>query len=163
VVHPATNLNPRSPRHDPCYPNIVTSSCLARMRLETWYTPPSTSTRGRLGMAHSNLTSSRRHAWHGCGALYTAYDLAVYASPLRLSPRRKTRFRLAATLDRSGFQPAGFVQEVSALPLVTLDSRHLFPLLQASPGARLARMRLLIEAPMRRHALTPGSVASFSR
>jgi hypothetical protein len=65
-------------------------------------------------------------------------DFAAYASPLRLSPRRKTRFRLAATLDRSGFQPAGFVQEVSVLPLVTLDSRHLFPLLQAFPGARLA-------------------------
>jgi hypothetical protein len=87
------------------------------------------------------------------GALYTAYDLAVYASSLRLSPRRKTRFRLAATLDRSGFQPAGFVQEVSALPLVTLDSRHLFPLLQAFPGARLAPSRCQAPLPWRHHRL----------
>jgi hypothetical protein len=49
---------------------------------------------------------------------------------------RKTRFRLAATLGRTGFQPAGSVKEVSKCRVIT--SRHLFPLLQASPGARLA-------------------------
>ena len=72
------------------------------------------------------------------GADHTACDLAVYASPLRLPPRRKTRFRLAATLGRSGLQPAGSVRKVSETPLVISDSRHLVPLPQAWPGARLA-------------------------
>jgi hypothetical protein len=38
-------------------------------------------------------------------------------------------------LHRSGAQPAGSVQEVSVTPLVMLDSRRLFPLLQASTGS----------------------------
>jgi hypothetical protein len=36
VVHPAINLDSRPPRHDPCYPNIVTSSCLARMPMTSF-------------------------------------------------------------------------------------------------------------------------------
>jgi hypothetical protein len=72
------------------------------------------------------------------GAIHTAYDLAVYASPLRLPPRRKTRFRLAATLGRAGLIPARSDRKVSETPLSSTDSRHLFPFPQASPGARLA-------------------------
>jgi len=51
------------------------------------------------------------------GALHTAYDLAVYASPLRLPSRRKTRFRLTATLGRTGLIPARSVRKVSKTPL----------------------------------------------
>ena len=54
------------------------------------------------------------------GALHTAYDLAVYASPLRLPSRRKTRFRLAATLGRTGLIPARSVRKVSKTPLSSL-------------------------------------------
>ncbi len=54
------------------------------------------------------------------GAIHTAYDLAVYASPLRLPPRRKTRFRLAATLGRTGLSPARSVRKVSETPLSPL-------------------------------------------
>jgi len=54
------------------------------------------------------------------GALHTAYDLAVYASPLRLPSRRKTRFRLAATLGRAGLKPARSVRKVSKTPLSSL-------------------------------------------
>jgi len=54
------------------------------------------------------------------GALHTAYDLAVYASPLRLPSRRKTRFRLAANLGRAGLIPAGSVRKVSKTPLSSL-------------------------------------------
>ncbi len=65
------------------------------------------------------------------GAIHTAYDLAVYASPLRLPPRRKTRFRLAATLGRTGLSPARSDRKVSETPLSSTDLRHLFPLPQA--------------------------------
>jgi len=54
------------------------------------------------------------------GALHTAYALAVYASPLRLPSRRKTRFRLAATLGRTGLIPARSVRKVSKTPLSSL-------------------------------------------
>jgi len=54
------------------------------------------------------------------GAVHTAYDLAVYASPLRLPSRRKTRFRLAATLGRTGLLPARSVRKVSETPLSPL-------------------------------------------
>jgi len=53
-------------------------------------------------------------------ALHTAYDLAVYASPLRLPSRRKTRFRLAATLGRTGLIPARSVRKVSKTSLSSL-------------------------------------------
>jgi len=68
-----------------------------------------------------------------------ACDLAVYASPLRLPPRRKTRFRAAATLTRTGLPPARSVRKVSETPRVSTNSRHLIPLPQALPGAHLAR------------------------
>ena len=71
------------------------------------------------------------------GADHTACNLAVYASPLRLPPRRKTRFRLAANLGRTGFSPARSDRKVSEISLPT-HLRHLFPFPQASPGAHLA-------------------------
>jgi len=46
--------------------------------------------------------------------------LAVYASPLRLPSRRKTRFRLAATLGRTGLIPARSVRKASKTPLSSL-------------------------------------------
>ena len=67
------------------------------------------------------------------GLHHTACTLAVYASrsrfPVASVRPRKTRFRLVAHLGRAGFEPAGFLREVSAL------SRR-FLLAQASPGAR---------------------------
>jgi hypothetical protein len=54
------------------------------------------------------------------GAQHTAYDLAVYASPLRLPPRRKTRFRLAANLGRTGLVPARSARKVAETPLSPL-------------------------------------------
>ena len=75
------------------------------------------------------------------GAIHTAYDLAVYASPLRLPPRRKTRFRLAATLGRTGLSPARSDRKVSETPLSSTDLRHLVPFPQTYPGARLAPLR----------------------
>jgi len=54
------------------------------------------------------------------GALHTAYDLAVYASPLRFPSRRKTRFRLAANLLRTGLIPARSVRKVFKTPLSSL-------------------------------------------
>ena len=83
------------------------------------------------------------------GVLHTAYDLAVYASPLRLPSRRKTRFRLAANLGRTGLKPARSVRKVSKTPLSSLThvisspfprlrlahAWHLFPFFAA--GRRL--------------------------
>jgi hypothetical protein len=66
-----------------------------------------------------------------------AQRLAVYASQNRVAPLpRKTRLRLSAKLCRTGFAPAGFHREVSAM----FSASHRFLLSRAylaqSPSER---------------------------
>ena len=86
------------------------------------------------------------------GALHTAYDLAVYASPLRLPSRRKTRFRLAATLGRTGLIPARSVRKVSKTPLSSLT--HVI----SSPFPRLSLAHAWHQFPV----LAPVPVRNWS-
>jgi hypothetical protein len=84
------------------------------------------------------------------GAQHTAYDLAVYASPLRLPSRRKTRFRLAATLGRAGLIPVRSVRKVSETPPSQLTHVISSPF----PRLRLAHAWYLLDlllAPLGNH------------